>query len=79
LVKAISRDWKVFCTEKEQEDVDRIQKAFSRNPQESTSRASLQLGISQTTVWTVVHPTDNKPSSVTLSYFVSSFILLFPV
>jgi transposase len=38
-----------------QEDVDRTQEAFSRNPQKSTRRASLQLGIPQTSVWRVVH------------------------
>jgi hypothetical protein len=38
-----------------QEDVDRIQEAFSRSPQKPTRRASLQLGIPQTTVWSVVH------------------------
>jgi hypothetical protein len=32
-----------------QEDVDRIQEAFSRSPQTLTRRASLQLGIPQTT------------------------------
>jgi response regulator of citrate/malate metabolism len=37
-----------------QEDVDRIQGAFSRRPQKSTRRA-LQLGIPQTTLWWVVH------------------------
>jgi hypothetical protein len=44
----------VFCTEKEQEDVDRIQEAFSRSSQ-STRLASLQLGIPKTIVWRVVH------------------------
>jgi hypothetical protein len=38
-----------------QEDVDQIQEAFSRSPQKSTRQASLQLGIPQTTVWSVVH------------------------
>jgi hypothetical protein len=38
-----------------QEDVDRIQEAFSRSPQKSTGRASLQLGIPQTAVSKVVH------------------------
>jgi hypothetical protein len=38
-----------------QEDVDRIQEAFARSPQTLTRRASLQLGIPQTTVWRVVH------------------------
>jgi hypothetical protein len=38
-----------------QEDVDRIQEAFSRSPQKSTGRTSLQLGKSQTTVWRVIH------------------------
>jgi hypothetical protein len=33
-----------------QEDVDRIQEAFSRSPQKSTRRAPLQLGIPQITV-----------------------------
>jgi hypothetical protein len=43
-----------------QEDVDRIQEAFSRSPQKSTRRASLQLAIPQTTVRRVVHPTGYK-------------------
>jgi hypothetical protein len=38
-----------------QEVVDRIQEAFPTRPQKSTRRASLQLGISETTVWRVVH------------------------
>jgi hypothetical protein len=38
-----------------QEDVDRIHEAFSRSPQKSTKRTSLQLGIPQTTVWRVFH------------------------
>jgi transposase len=38
-----------------QEDVDRIQEAFSRSPQKSTRRASVQLGRPQTTVWRVIH------------------------
>jgi hypothetical protein len=37
-----------------QEDVDRIQEAFYRSPQKSTRRASVHLGIPQTTVWRVV-------------------------
>jgi hypothetical protein len=35
-----------------QEDVDRIQEGFSRSPQKSTRRISLQLGIPQKTVLT---------------------------
>jgi hypothetical protein len=38
-----------------QEGVDRIQEAISRSPRKSTRRASLLLGISQTTVWRVAH------------------------
>jgi transposase len=38
-----------------QEDVDRIQEAFSRNLQNSTRRASLQFDVPQTTVWRVFH------------------------
>jgi hypothetical protein len=38
-----------------QENVERIQEAFSGSPQKSTRRASLQLSIPQTTVWRVVH------------------------
>jgi transposase len=38
-----------------QEDVDRIQEAFSESPQKSTRQAALQLGIPQTTVWRVLH------------------------
>jgi hypothetical protein len=38
-----------------QEDVDRIQEAFSRNPCKSTRGASLQLVIRQTTVRRVNH------------------------
>jgi hypothetical protein len=60
-----------------QEDVGRMQEAFSPSPQKSTGRASLQLGIAQTTFWRVVHSTGIK--IVTLSYSLSSFILLFPV
>jgi hypothetical protein len=37
-----------------QEDVNRIQEAFSRSPQKSTRRASLQLGIPQTSVCWIV-------------------------
>jgi hypothetical protein len=37
-----------------QEDVDRIQEAFSLSPQKSTKQASLQLGIPQTTFWRFV-------------------------
>jgi hypothetical protein len=37
-----------------QEDVDRIQEAFSRSPQKSTRRASLQLGLPHTTVYRLV-------------------------
>jgi hypothetical protein len=36
------------------ENADRIQEALSQRPQKSTRRASLQLGISQTTVSRVV-------------------------
>jgi hypothetical protein len=35
-----------------QEDVDRMQEAFSRSPQKSTRRASVQLDTPQTTVIT---------------------------
>jgi hypothetical protein len=45
----------VFCTEKEREDVDGIQEAFSRSPQKSTRRASVQSGVPHTTVWRAVH------------------------
>jgi hypothetical protein len=38
-----------------QEDVDWIHEESSRSPQKSSRRASLQLGIPQTTVWRVVH------------------------
>jgi hypothetical protein len=38
-----------------QEDVDRIQEEFSRSPQKSNRRASLHLGIPQTTVRRIVH------------------------
>jgi hypothetical protein len=38
-----------------QEVVDRIQETFSRFPQKSTTRASLQSGMPQTTFWKVVH------------------------
>jgi hypothetical protein len=38
----------VFYTEKGQEDVDRIQEAYSRSPQKSSRQASLQLAIPQT-------------------------------
>jgi hypothetical protein len=38
-----------------QEGDDRIQEAFTRNPQKSTRRASLQLYIPQMTVWRVAH------------------------
>jgi hypothetical protein len=41
----------MFCTENMQEDIDRIQEAFSRKPQKSTRRAFLQLHIPQTNVW----------------------------
>jgi hypothetical protein len=37
-----------------QDDVHRIQEAFSRSPQKSTRWASLQLGIQRTTLWRVV-------------------------
>jgi hypothetical protein len=37
------------------EDVDRIQEAFSRSLQKSTRRTSLQIGVTQTTLWMVVH------------------------
>jgi hypothetical protein len=43
-----------------QQAVDRIQEAFSRSPQKSTRRASLQLGIPQTTVWSFVHSASNE-------------------
>jgi hypothetical protein len=38
-----------------QENVNRMQEAFSRSTQKSTRRASLQLGIPQPTVWRLVH------------------------
>jgi hypothetical protein len=38
-----------------QEDVDRVQEAFSQSPQNPTRRASWQLGLPQTSVWRVVH------------------------
>jgi transposase len=38
-----------------QEDVGRILEAFTRSPQKSPRRVSLQLGIPQTTVWRVVY------------------------
>jgi hypothetical protein len=37
------------------ENVDRIQEEFSRSPQKSIRRVSLQLGIPQATVWRAVH------------------------
>jgi hypothetical protein len=37
------------------EDVDQIQEAFSRSPQNSTTQAALQLGIPQMTVWKAIH------------------------
>jgi hypothetical protein len=43
-----------------QESVDRIQEAFTRSPQKSNRRASLQLGIPQTTVLRGLHSTDNN-------------------
>jgi heterodisulfide reductase subunit C len=43
-----------------QEDVDRIQEAFSRSPHKSTGRVSLQLDVPQTTVCRVIQSTDNK-------------------
>jgi transposase len=49
-----------------QEDVDGIQEAFPRSPQKPIRRASLQLGISQTTVWRVVH------NSLHLNYSVNN-------
>lgn len=38
-----------------QEDDDRIQEAFSRSPQKSARRTSLQVGIARTIVLRVVH------------------------
>jgi hypothetical protein len=49
----------VFSTEREREDRalrrNLLIETFTRSPQKSTRRASLQLGLPETTVWRVVH------------------------
>jgi hypothetical protein len=54
----------VFCTEKEREAVGRIQEAFSRSPQKSARRASVQSGVPQTAVWRAVRSVDKKTLGV---------------